>query len=83
LLGIAERPNLIALHAIGQQVASFPSATAAGFFAGPVGSAGAFSVAISTIILASWLGSRGILDRLSIAHLAMIRSARQIISDSN
>jgi hypothetical protein len=57
---------------------SFPSATAAGFFAGPVGSAGALPVAISTIILASWLGSRGILDRLS-----MTRTCHDFIAASN
>jgi hypothetical protein len=47
---------------------SFPIATAAGFFAGPAGSAGAVPVAISTIILASLLGSRGIFERLSMVR---------------
>jgi len=45
---------------------SFPSATAAGFFSGPfgAGSGSASPVAISATILASWFGSRGMLERL-------------------
>ena len=43
---------------------SFPSATAAGLRVS-FGSGGALPVAMSTTIFASWFGSRGIFERLS------------------
>jgi len=50
---------------------SFPKATAAGFFSGPfgAGSGAASPVAMSTTILASWFGSRGMLERFCMLRL--------------
>ena len=49
-----------------------PSATAAGLFSGPfgAGSGAASPVAMSTIILASWFGSRGMLERFCMLRLS-------------
>jgi hypothetical protein len=51
---------------------SFPSATAAGFFSGPfgAGSGAASPVAMSVMSLASWFGSRGMLERFCMLRLS-------------